>query len=297
MSTGLNHRLESPDTNKTSTISTSSEITKKKLGFSIDQIIHSEERGPTFRSAPPPKEPLNVALYSKPMCPSSAASLPLDLENRVNMFPNQHPGLVSSMNILYEAAFRSLMAATSLNTQTSNLEPYRLYGNYLPQEGNLFKSGISSLAPSLYPNQFTHLLPNRTVESDLLSKRQQLLSSPRSFTHPSLVKIFKPQPLLLAPRGRCSPRPTAGANIQSSNYDVRKSERTSVSINSNSPQKANISPVSNKSSSSSIISNGPVNPVNGKQKIFTCHECGKIFNAHYNLTRHMPGKILDLFNS
>ncbi|KDR15868.1 Fez family zinc finger protein 2, partial [Zootermopsis nevadensis] len=25
-----------------------------------------------------------------------------------------------------------------------------------------------------------------------------------------------------------------------------------------------------------------------KQKSFTCPECGKVFNAHYNLTRHMP---------
>lgn len=27
---------------------------------------------------------------------------------------------------------------------------------------------------------------------------------------------------------------------------------------------------------------------NGKPKTFTCVECGKVFNAHYNLTRHMP---------
>lgn len=26
----------------------------------------------------------------------------------------------------------------------------------------------------------------------------------------------------------------------------------------------------------------------GKQKTFACPECGKVFNAHYNLTRHMP---------
>lgn len=26
----------------------------------------------------------------------------------------------------------------------------------------------------------------------------------------------------------------------------------------------------------------------GKQKTFTCPQCGKVFNAHYNLTRHMP---------
>ncbi len=25
-----------------------------------------------------------------------------------------------------------------------------------------------------------------------------------------------------------------------------------------------------------------------KQKSFACHDCGKVFNAHYNLTRHMP---------
>ena len=30
-----------------------------------------------------------------------------------------------------------------------------------------------------------------------------------------------------------------------------------------------------------------INPSN-KQKTFTCPECGKVFNAHYNLTRHMP---------
>ncbi|MEE6501873.1 hypothetical protein FKM82_004347 [Ascaphus truei] len=28
--------------------------------------------------------------------------------------------------------------------------------------------------------------------------------------------------------------------------------------------------------------------VDGKPKIFTCEVCGKVFNAHYNLTRHMP---------
>ncbi|XP_037520875.2 fez family zinc finger protein erm [Rhipicephalus sanguineus] len=30
------------------------------------------------------------------------------------------------------------------------------------------------------------------------------------------------------------------------------------------------------------------NGAGNKQKTFTCTECGKVFNAHYNLTRHMP---------
>ncbi|KAB0343492.1 hypothetical protein FD754_020418 [Muntiacus muntjak] len=29
-------------------------------------------------------------------------------------------------------------------------------------------------------------------------------------------------------------------------------------------------------------------PPNTKPKVFTCEVCGKVFNAHYNLTRHMP---------
>jgi uncharacterized Zn-finger protein len=32
----------------------------------------------------------------------------------------------------------------------------------------------------------------------------------------------------------------------------------------------------------------PASPPAGKLKSFTCKECGKVFNAHYNLTRHMP---------
>lgn len=40
---------------------------------------------------------------------------------------------------------------------------------------------------------------------------------------------------------------------------------------------------SNKNDTNSNNGNG-----NGKQKSFTCTDCGKVFNAHYNLTRHMP---------
>lgn len=51
----------------------------------------------------------------------------------------------------------------------------------------------------------------------------------------------------------------------------------------------NISPPKTHSPSStgsaSATSN---NAANNKQKTFACPECGKVFNAHYNLTRHMP---------
>lgn len=40
---------------------------------------------------------------------------------------------------------------------------------------------------------------------------------------------------------------------------------------------------------SSVPNKESVESRNGnKQKTFTCKDCGKVFNAHYNLTRHMP---------
>lgn len=41
-------------------------------------------------------------------------------------------------------------------------------------------------------------------------------------------------------------------------------------------------------SGNSSSSGGAASVANNKPKIFTCNECGKTFNAHYNLTRHMP---------
>lgn len=40
----------------------------------------------------------------------------------------------------------------------------------------------------------------------------------------------------------------------------------------------------------SPTSDTPVKPhvVSADGKTFTCGDCGKVFNAHYNLTRHMP---------
>lgn len=48
----------------------------------------------------------------------------------------------------------------------------------------------------------------------------------------------------------------------------------------------NHSPSSNGSASATSTANNSNN--NNKQKTFACPECGKVFNAHYNLTRHMP---------
>lgn len=53
------------------------------------------------------------------------------------------------------------------------------------------------------------------------------------------------------------------------------------------PQHHDVSPKNNLSPSSINSANGTCS-LNNKQKTFACPDCGKVFNAHYNLTRHMP---------
>ena len=56
----------------------------------------------------------------------------------------------------------------------------------------------------------------------------------------------------------------------------------------NSPESENSSPSSEVSGKSSRY--GSVTPPTqqSQPKTYTCEHCGKVFNAHYNLTRHMP---------
>lgn len=51
------------------------------------------------------------------------------------------------------------------------------------------------------------------------------------------------------------------------------------------PPPQTVSP-KNHSPSSTGSASGTCN--NKKRQVFACQECGKVFNAHYNLTRHMP---------
>ena len=79
---------------------------------------------------------------------------------------------------------------------------------------------------------------------------------------------------------------TLDLSLKSPTSDSEK--RTNLVINKehSSPQDSSInsSPGSGSNASSSGRKKSSVKP----QKTFTCPECGKIFNAHYNLTRHMP---------
>lgn len=69
------------------------------------------------------------------------------------------------------------------------------------------------------------------------------------------------------------------------NQSIRRSIATAEKTQHQSPIKPSI--VSTKNS----VLPSPTSrdsTASTKQKTFACQECGKVFNAHYNLTRHMP---------
>lgn len=54
------------------------------------------------------------------------------------------------------------------------------------------------------------------------------------------------------------------------------------------PQNPPPPPPNNNARKNTTSSPSRSSPNNNKQRTYPCNECGKIFNAHYNLTRHMP---------
>ncbi|XP_012278412.1 fez family zinc finger protein 2-like [Orussus abietinus] len=99
-------------------------------------------------------------------------------------------------------------------------------------------------------------------------RHQSLLQHyPLLYYHPSpLLRAF-PQPASTA---------SSGASQNSSPSTLQEPSRANpLTSGSSEAQRGKKSPAPRE-----------VNPA--KQKTFTCPECGKVFNAHYNLTRHMP---------
>ncbi|XP_055881186.1 fez family zinc finger protein erm-like [Biomphalaria glabrata] len=103
----------------------------------------------------------------------------------------------------------------------------------------------------------------------------------------------------LSPRSSCS---TPGSiSLQKStdqqrgcSYDSHSSESSphDISVKTEDSMEADDQCVDLSSPNSSVASSNEDSKskklLGKSQKTFTCPECGKVFNAHYNLTRHMP---------
>lgn len=77
--------------------------------------------------------------------------------------------------------------------------------------------------------------------------------------------------------------------VSSMNHLQSQSIRRSMAASEKSQLQSPIKPSVVSSKNALLTSPTSRDPTaSTKQKTFACQECGKVFNAHYNLTRHMP---------
>ncbi|OWF35018.1 zinc finger protein 808-like [Mizuhopecten yessoensis] len=72
------------------------------------------------------------------------------------------------------------------------------------------------------------------------------------------------------------------------NIKTKFEERKVQNITENNGQPLGEKKIHENNNESDPVSSKMKKIANKSQKTFTCQECGKVFNAHYNLTRHMP---------
>uniref|UniRef100_A0A336LV83 CSON000896 protein n=1 Tax=Culicoides sonorensis TaxID=179676 RepID=A0A336LV83_CULSO len=131
---------------------------------------------------------------------------------------------------------------------------------------------IEPAASSIYDSAFKKYVPS-SINPFLSSSPQEILSQ-----YPLL---YYPSQLMCAAQFALS-HPATNIPGSTTTYPI-------TSIRSQAHRE--IVPINLRASSKPLVRKS-VEPVesngNNKQKTFACPECGKIFNAHYNLTRHMP---------
>lgn len=139
----------------------------------------------------------------------------------------------------------------------------------------------SSVSPeidpvSAYDSAFKKYVPNPHAAASFLGNHQELLAQYPLLYYPGqLMCAAAAQYAALHPSSLLNS--AAAAAAASASGTVPTFSRTQPPSRS-----------SKVSSSGGASLKKEATDTSGKQKSFACPECGKIFNAHYNLTRHMP---------
>lgn len=176
-----------------------------------------------------------------------------------------------SSSTTYDSAFKKYVPKSSIPTsacledRVQHLVSSRhqeLINQYplLYYPGQLMCAAAQYAALTQHPNAVSTLLGANAAQTSPFSL-SSLSSSLNHFQSQTIRRSILNEKLSPSPVS-----PTSVSNLHSSRNI--------------SPPKAH-SPSSNGSASATSAANN-------KQKTFACPECGKVFNAHYNLTRHMP---------
>ena len=183
------------------------------------------------------------------------------------------------------------MSAVSLVTPTSTISsgvnPSELSASLL-RHYSMFSPWKSTLLSS-YTNAMLGL-PHHQVNN----RPQSLLPAATTAFHPEYAAA-----LMSSLGNGTASQPMSRFPSNESSHGAIKSYSSPKGLSSptkpvqpafqSSPKQSSTSRSSVKSLSSNISQpSGGSNNGSGQQKTFPCTECGKVFNAHYNLTRHMP---------
>lgn len=154
---------------------------------------------------------------------------------------------------------------------------------------------------SSYDSAFKKYIPsaaNSAVHQFVNSRHQELLNQYPLLYYPGQLMCAAAQYAALTqqhPAAVLSTNSTSHlGNINTLSHMQTQSIRRSMSNASQSPIEK--TPAQSPTKASSLSPKNPLlaSPAGStssqpsKQKTFACQECGKVFNAHYNLTRHMP---------
>lgn len=224
------------------------------LKFSIEQIMQPDHNSDKSRS---PKDRFRASKHSPPADMSSydsAFKKYVPTPSSVHQFvANRHQDFLSQYPLLYYP--NQLMCAAAqyaaLTQHTANsVNLLSTTNNSSPTGVSTSLTQLSNLAIQSYHNQ-NHSI--KRVNSP--SSAHEKISSTSHLTGGKLMRKTMPE---------C---PADKKSISSNNH-----------VHSTSGNVPPITPPSSTASSGAVV----------KPKTFACPECGKIFNAHYNLTRHMP---------
>lgn len=239
---------------------------KVQLAFSIDRIMEPSPK--KARSESPPARPQKRD-REQPVFPMPATHDPY---LRMAMMDPRRADI--SVKVMYEARH-----------YLPYMHPAFLMGRMSEYQAQLLRQYPSLYSGHYMPGPYEMKSPNK-----MTPPRH---SSPRPSSPPR-----EDDTLDLSMKSKPDDEDDDFVNVVNDDDEDEEAERASAaaspsSISSDSITRADTSMTSYTSEGSVSEKKSPKSPGspgkdNKNNKTFTCPECGKVFNAHYNLTRHMP---------
>lgn len=174
----------------------------------------------------------------------------------------------------------------------------RIERNRSPIDDDNSSSDVDVSTTTTYDSAFKKYIPTaNTVHQFVSSRHQELINQYPLLYYPGQLMCAAAQYAALTQHPNAasllnSTNPTNPLHLNNvnsinhlQNQSIRRSISTSEKTQLQSPIKASIPSTKNPVLTSPTTRDSTAST---KQKTFACQECGKVFNAHYNLTRHMP---------